>query len=135
MKRAAIIVALVLCATTWLTWGALQPTALSPPPRERLVLSGVTVLNPGIERLEKQSVVVEDGRITEVRPTRAGDPDPTADLTALREWRLLIADGRAYPRATVDGWLESYREHFHSSLYTTVMGTVASIASESFAHH
>ena len=32
--------------------------------------------------------------------------DPTEDLAALRDWRIVFADGRRYQRATIDAWLE-----------------------------
>lgn len=47
--------------------------------------------------------------------------DPTQDLATLRKWTILFAQGRRYDRATVDGWLERYRAHFHSPFYAFVM--------------
>jgi hypothetical protein len=39
--------------------------------------------------------------------------DPTLEIVALREWRILFVDGRRYDRATLDGWLDDYRQVFH----------------------
>jgi hypothetical protein len=50
--------------------------------------------------------------------------DPTQQLSALREWRIVYADGRRYDRETLDGWVDDYRQHFHGWLHRHVMGTV-----------
>jgi imidazolonepropionase-like amidohydrolase len=50
--------------------------------------------------------------------------DPTASLDALRTMHTVIADGRIYPRQTLDGWLRQYGEHFRSAVYEGVMGSV-----------
>jgi len=52
--------------------------------------------------------------------------DPTRDLGALRAWRIVVADGRRYDRATVDAWLDRYRRHFHGRLHAGVMNAVVS---------
>jgi hypothetical protein len=46
----------------------------SAPPRTNLIVSGVTVLNPGRDRTADQTIVIQDGRITEVRARREDDP-------------------------------------------------------------
>ncbi len=55
---------------------ALLPPRLAPPQGNSFVLAGVTVLNPGMQRLPDHTIVVESGRIVEVRPRRASDPAP-----------------------------------------------------------
>ncbi|NOT39259.1 MAG: amidohydrolase family protein [Alphaproteobacteria bacterium] len=59
--------------------------------------------------------------------------DPTAELGAVREWRVLFAQGRRYDRATVDKWVERYKVHFHATLYRFVFGTVARAMSGSYS--
>ena len=59
--------------------------------------------------------------------------DPTKDLSAVRDWRVIIGDGRRYDRATVDVWLARYDRHFHSPIYTSVFGLVARMASGSYS--
>lgn len=51
--------------------------------------------------------------------------DPTMSLDGLESLRLVVADGRIYPKATLDGWVERYRRHFRSALYSAVMGWIA----------
>jgi imidazolonepropionase-like amidohydrolase len=53
--------------------------------------------------------------------------DPTASLDALETLQTVIADGRVYPRATLDAWVERYRRHFHGKLYGRVMAVVTQI--------
>jgi hypothetical protein len=55
--------------------------------------------------------------------------DPTRALDALETIDTVIADGRIYPKAQLDAWVERYRAHFHAWLYESVMhalvGTLA----------
>jgi imidazolonepropionase-like amidohydrolase len=51
--------------------------------------------------------------------------DPTVALDGLESLRTVIADGRVYPKATLDGWVERYRRHFHGRLYSRVMAFVS----------
>jgi len=51
--------------------------------------------------------------------------DPTVELAALREWRILFADGRRYDRATIDVWLDDYREYFHGWFQHRIIGPLA----------
>lgn len=53
---------------------ALLPPHQGVSPRGNLIISGVTVLNPGRERIANQTIVIEEGRITAVRPRQDGDP-------------------------------------------------------------
>ena len=55
---------------------SLLPPELVPPPRSDIVISGVTVIDPGAGRRTDQTIVVHDGRIFAVRPRAAGDPPP-----------------------------------------------------------
>jgi hypothetical protein len=60
--------------------------------------------------------------------------DPTRNLRALRDWRIVIADGRLYDRATLDAWVALYRRHFHGFLYRGVMNAVAAMAVSQFGN-
>jgi cytosine/adenosine deaminase-related metal-dependent hydrolase len=60
--------------------------------------------------------------------------DPTEQLAALADWRVVFADGRRYDRTTVDAWLESYRLHFRGGLYRAVVGTAVSFVVDQFGH-
>jgi hypothetical protein len=53
---------------------ALLPPRQGVSPRTNLIVSGVTVLNPGRDRITDQTIVIEDGRITAVRARQQGDP-------------------------------------------------------------
>jgi imidazolonepropionase-like amidohydrolase len=55
---------------------ALSPERLPVAPRTDVIITGVTVINPGVERLADHSIEIRDGRIVEVRPRRADDPEP-----------------------------------------------------------
>ncbi len=59
--------------------------------------------------------------------------DPTLSLDALETIDTVIADGRIYPKTTLDAWVETYRQHFHSWLYETVMDTVVDLFSGNYA--
>jgi hypothetical protein len=54
----------------------LRPPALDVPPQADTVISGVTVINPGQSRTPNQAIVIRAGKIVEVRPTTANDPQP-----------------------------------------------------------
>ena len=54
----------------------LSPEALPVSPQSDVVISGVTVINPGVERLSDHTIVVRDGLISEVRPRTPEDPEP-----------------------------------------------------------
>ena len=82
---------------------------------------------------------IAPGQIGQIVPGARADilllkEDPTKDLTALRRWRIEIADGRRYDRATVDRWVEGYRRHFHGWLYTHAMDALMAIAVSQFRH-
>ena len=52
----------------------LVPPEIEVPQRADAIISGVTIINPGIGRAANQTIVVRDGKIAEVRPTIAADP-------------------------------------------------------------
>ena len=58
--------------------------------------------------------------------------DPSLRLEALRDWRILFADGRRYDRATLDAWLEAYRRHFRGEPYASVLAAVARAAARGY---
>jgi cytosine/adenosine deaminase-related metal-dependent hydrolase len=74
-----LLVLPVAAAGVWLGLRVLLPPELPVPARASLVISGVTVINPGVGRIEEQSIVVRGGRIASVRPREAGDPAPICD--------------------------------------------------------
>jgi cytosine/adenosine deaminase-related metal-dependent hydrolase len=78
LRRLFVSIA-IAAAVLWLGLHVLLPPALPTPARASLVISGVTVINPGVARLEDRSIVVRDGRIASVRPRRPGDPAPLCD--------------------------------------------------------
>lgn len=50
--------------------------------------------------------------------------DPTRSLDALETIDAVIADGRVYPKALLDEWVERERAHFHGRIYDGVMRSV-----------
>jgi len=71
---AATALVLVACGSA-LALG-LNPPRIDVPAQEDVVISGVTVLNPGVSRTENQTIVVRGGKIVEVRARAASDPAP-----------------------------------------------------------
>lgn len=55
---------------------ALQAPTLAVPAQQDMVISNITVFNPGVGRTEKQTIVIRSGKIAEVRAARADDPPP-----------------------------------------------------------
>jgi imidazolonepropionase-like amidohydrolase len=74
-----LLVLAIAAAGAWLGLRVLLPPELPAPPRASLVISGVTVVNPGVGRIEGRSIVIRDGRIASVRPREPGDPAPICD--------------------------------------------------------
>jgi hypothetical protein len=74
--RIALLSAGAIALALLLLFGRLSPAELPVPPYADVIISGVTVINPGIERLADYSIVVRGGRILEVRPGRPDDPTP-----------------------------------------------------------
>ncbi|HEY2068514.1 MAG TPA: amidohydrolase family protein [Rhizomicrobium sp.] len=80
---------------------------------------------------------IADGQIGILAPGARADilllpSDPMRDLARLRDWKILIADGRRYDRATVDAWVAEYRAHFHGWLYSGVMNTIVGVVLRQF---
>ncbi|MFZ4072205.1 MAG: amidohydrolase family protein [Caulobacterales bacterium] len=55
--------------------------------------------------------------------------DPVANLSALRDWQILFADGRRYDRTDVDRAVERYDRHFQSAFYALPMRWASRFAS------
>jgi cytosine/adenosine deaminase-related metal-dependent hydrolase len=70
-KTAALLA--LFTATPALAIGLGAPR-LKPPPQTDAVISDVTVLNPGVSRAARQTIVLKAGRIADVRPWRPSDP-------------------------------------------------------------
>jgi imidazolonepropionase-like amidohydrolase len=64
----------VLALVVLVVWSALVPPAPLALPEAGAVLGDVLVVNPGIDRLAARTVVIEDGRIAEIRAPSDGDP-------------------------------------------------------------
>ncbi len=47
--------------------------------------------------------------------------DPRQDLTALKNWRFVMTDGRLYSRADVVAGLAAFKAHFAGAFYRTLM--------------
>ena len=73
----------VLVLAGLIVWRALTPPAPLALPESGAVLGAVLVVNPGIGRLEPRTVVIEDGRIAELRAPDREDPDRYAGHTVL----------------------------------------------------
>lgn len=58
--------------------------------------------------------------------------DPARDLSALRQWTTVIADGRAYDRNRLETALRAYRAYFARPTYRMLFGGVAHLATSSF---
>src|SRR5579885_2475202 len=76
LVRNIIVVILVLALGFFgfVKWSLRAPRPLIPPGRS-FILTGVTIVNPGMDRLENRTLIVKDGRIskiTEVVPEDAG---------------------------------------------------------------
>ncbi len=69
------VVAVIVLSAAVAYW-ALLPPRLPVADKQDQILSGVTILNPGVAPLPNQSIVIEDGRIQDIRPRRADDPAP-----------------------------------------------------------
>ncbi|MEN8159044.1 MAG: amidohydrolase family protein [Myxococcota bacterium] len=109
----------------------LLPPPLPTPPQASLVLSGVTVINPGVGRLGDRSLVLRAGRIAAVRRREAGDPAPLCDgCFALPG--LIDAHVHTPPRIAI-GNQELFALLYLAHGVTTVRDVGASDAS--IAHH
>ena len=76
-KVGAVILIGIVCAVFAAYRIGLVPPDLKVPQRADALISGVTIINPGIGRAENQTIVVRDGKIAEIRPTAVSDPAPT----------------------------------------------------------
>ncbi|MCL9981733.1 MAG: amidohydrolase family protein [Erythrobacter sp.] len=72
MLGTLVTLVLACLAGIWL----LLPPDVPVPSRSDRMISRVTIWNPGEPALPGQTIVVKDGRIAEIRPTRAGDAAP-----------------------------------------------------------
>lgn len=71
----SVSLALVACSLVALA-GALTPPLLPAPLQTDLVISDVTILNPGASRSVHQTIIVQQGVISEIRNARPNDPVP-----------------------------------------------------------
>ncbi|MEQ8325643.1 amidohydrolase family protein [Parvibaculum sp.] len=68
-----------IAAAVLLLWWAVLPPRLNAVAQQDLILSGVTVVNPGTKRLTGQTIVIRQGRIEAIRPIAANDPEPICE--------------------------------------------------------
>ena len=55
------------------------------------------------------------------------EKDPRQDLSVIRNWTLLMSNGRLYERAFLDKAVAKYEQHFNGRLYTSVMNFIYAI--------
>jgi hypothetical protein len=82
---------------------------------------------------------VDDGKIGFLKAGAYADllifrNDPRQGLASVRDWHLLIADGRLYERDFLDGAVSSYDRHFNGVVYSSVMNFVYSLLSDDYQH-
>jgi imidazolonepropionase-like amidohydrolase len=75
---------------------------------------------------------IAPGEIGGIEPGARADillltSDPVLDVSSLRRWSYVIADGRLYARGDIDAAVERYREHFRGPLYSAIMGTLVQV--------
>jgi hypothetical protein len=83
LKRAGkhLLVSIVVLLVTplliiWVLLPVLEAPKLAAPVTGDTVISNVTILNPGARRISGQSIILRNGRIANIRPYRATDPQP-----------------------------------------------------------
>jgi hypothetical protein len=79
VRKKLLFAAALLGVVTILLLDRLFPESLPISPRADAIIAGVTVINPGVERFPDYSIVVRDGRILELRPRQARDPEPICE--------------------------------------------------------
>lgn len=62
------------------------------------------------------------------------ESDPREDLAVIRNWTLLVSDGRLYERTLIDNAVTKYDRHFNGPLYSSVMNFVYSIIAGDYVH-
>lgn len=70
---------LLLALLLLVVYYSIQPPTLSVPDQKDLVISNVSIWNPGSDINEKQTVTISNGRITAIRPTIDSDPESLCD--------------------------------------------------------
>ena len=76
-----LIVVLGLGLFLFVKWSLRPPRALTPPGRS-FVLTGVTIVNPGLDRLPGRTIIVRDGRITKITDVAPADAGVVASRYA-----------------------------------------------------
>ena len=79
MRKISIIlgssVAALLIAVGILVW-LLMPPSIGVPAQQDHIISNVTIWNPGEAPIANQTIVIEDGKIAQIRDARTDDPAP-----------------------------------------------------------
>jgi imidazolonepropionase-like amidohydrolase len=81
--RILLILVAVLAGAALYAWRALAPPAPPPLPARGALLEGVTVVNPGRERLEQRTLKVEGGVIAAIDAAPSSPAAPYAGYTVL----------------------------------------------------
>ena len=76
IKYLALLLAVLISVIIFVVFKLLLPPQINFPAKADQMIAGITVLNPGSTTLENHTIVVKNGRITEIRPTRTSD-DPS----------------------------------------------------------
>ncbi|MBW2373026.1 MAG: hypothetical protein JRF70_10855, partial [Deltaproteobacteria bacterium] len=82
LRSLAIASIALLVLGSGLAW-ILHPPAVPVPPREDLILAGVTLVEPGRSRLPDRRIEISQGRIARVAPESSGATGPFAGAFVL----------------------------------------------------
>ncbi len=82
---------------------------------------------------------VDNGKIGSIKIGAYADllivkDDPRQSLASIRDWTLLITDGRLYERDYLDAAVARYDLHFNGTIYSSVMNFVYSLLSDDYRH-
>ena len=82
---------------------------------------------------------IDDGMIGRIHTGAYADMlifrnDPQQDLASIRDWALLITDGRVYERKYLDEAVARYDKHFNGVVYSSVMNFAYSLLSDDYQH-
>lgn len=73
LQRIAVSLVITILVLALSIFISLKPPSAKLPKRSDHMISGVNVLNPGSPVSNNQTIIIKDGVITDIRPTRAGD--------------------------------------------------------------
>ncbi len=82
IKRIVFVSLALLCALSIMiicVFFLIQPPKIEVPEQKSWVLSNITIWNPGIEILERQTITISAGMIADIKPTTAITPTSLCD--------------------------------------------------------